>query len=349
MKPSKSLLSLYSLIVVLTIVVVESNYVLAQEAEPMGEIVFESDRDGNFEIYLMEANGSNQRNLTQNPAYDTYPIWSPDGNQIAFLSDRDTTIESKPFSLYIMDSNGENVRRMLPENSWIFPESYAVTGAPFFWSPDGTKIAVSASTQTGDNHWQDNIYVIDLQLGEMQQVSTSRGFSPVWSPDGNFIAFVNLLSTDRDRRWSYGIVDVNQPFEMIIRYLVDGPIVTSIHPEYIYWEELNYQEGETEHEYGFSVQLHDIDSSQVVQTEFIFEQKNNLAFITIKSLLDEETTLRWGRRLNNQEWTISVLNQDGDWEIYLENLDTEKSLQLTSNETFDGSPDWRPQSTIESQ
>jgi hypothetical protein len=50
MKPSKSLLSLYSLIVVLTIVVVESNYVLAQEAEPMGEIVFESDRDGNFEI-----------------------------------------------------------------------------------------------------------------------------------------------------------------------------------------------------------------------------------------------------------------------------------------------------------
>jgi Tol biopolymer transport system component len=49
-----------------------------------GKIVFSSIRDGNFEIYIMNADGSDQHNISNNPAQDAYPSWSPDGTKIAF-------------------------------------------------------------------------------------------------------------------------------------------------------------------------------------------------------------------------------------------------------------------------
>ena len=70
-------------------------------------IAFTSDRDGNSEIYAMDANGSNQVRLTDNPAYDNEPAWSPDGTRIAFTSNRDGHSE-----IYLMDANGDNPVRL---------------------------------------------------------------------------------------------------------------------------------------------------------------------------------------------------------------------------------------------
>jgi len=67
------------------------------------KIVFDSERDGNSEIYVMNAGGSNQINLSNNPANDTDPVWSPDGKKIAFSSDRDGNYE-----IYIMDADGSH-------------------------------------------------------------------------------------------------------------------------------------------------------------------------------------------------------------------------------------------------
>ncbi len=76
--------------------------VLGGQATTLNDkIVFEINRDGNDEIYVMDAHGGNLRNLTQHPGLDSYPDWSPGGKQVRFLSNRDDGINT-----YIMDADG---------------------------------------------------------------------------------------------------------------------------------------------------------------------------------------------------------------------------------------------------
>lgn len=72
-----------------------------------GKIVFFSDRDGNYEIYVMNADGSSQTRLTNNPAADYLPDWSPDGSKIAFTSSRDGNAE-----IYVMNADGSSQTRL---------------------------------------------------------------------------------------------------------------------------------------------------------------------------------------------------------------------------------------------
>jgi Tol biopolymer transport system component len=73
------------------------------------KLAFTSDRDVNREIYVMNAqDGSNQTNLTMNPAFDFDPSWSPDGTKLAFTSDRDGNTE-----VYVMNAqDGSNQTRL---------------------------------------------------------------------------------------------------------------------------------------------------------------------------------------------------------------------------------------------
>ncbi len=74
-----------------------------------GKIVFGSDRDGNQEIYIMDTDGSNQINLTNDPTPDNNPAWSPDGSRIAFISKRESPTFSLFFSINIMNVDGSKV------------------------------------------------------------------------------------------------------------------------------------------------------------------------------------------------------------------------------------------------
>lgn len=72
-----------------------------------GKIVFQSDRDGDWEIYVMNADGTNPSRLTNNPAGDYRPAWSPDGRYITFHSNRDDGTE-----IYVMNADGKNPIRL---------------------------------------------------------------------------------------------------------------------------------------------------------------------------------------------------------------------------------------------
>ena len=86
-------------------------------------IVFTSLRDGNNEIYVMDADGGNQENLTNHPAYDGQPDWSPDGTKIAFVSLRDGVSQ-----IYVMNADGKNPIRLTDGPRWKYDPD---------WSPDG--------------------------------------------------------------------------------------------------------------------------------------------------------------------------------------------------------------------
>ena len=75
--------------------------------DPPGKIAFASDRDGNFEIYVMNPDGGGLTRLTEDAAEDTQPTWSPDGTRIAFVSNRDGNRE-----IYVIGADGSGLTRL---------------------------------------------------------------------------------------------------------------------------------------------------------------------------------------------------------------------------------------------
>ena len=106
------------------------------------QIAFETNRDGNHEIYVMSTSGSGQTNLTNNPAIDVDPTWSSDGTRIAFGTDRDGNGE-----IYIMNPDGSGVSNLTNSVGWDYDPA---------WSPDGTRIAF-----VSDRNGNPEIYVMN--------------------------------------------------------------------------------------------------------------------------------------------------------------------------------------------
>ncbi len=133
-------------------------------------IVFSSNRDGDYEIYVMNIVGADLQQLTHNGAHDVNPVWSPDGSQIAFQSYRDGQAE-----VYVMDANGLNEQRLTAHGSY--------DGEPT-WSPDGSQIAFT-SARTGTPY----IYVMNSDGTAVTRLSNQPSVYPAWSPDGSQIAY----------------------------------------------------------------------------------------------------------------------------------------------------------------
>jgi Tol biopolymer transport system component len=136
-----------------------------------GDIVFVSTRDGNPEIYSVKADGTNLTRLTNNPANDDAPVWSPDGKRIAFATDRDGSWE-----IYVMNADGTNVVRR------TFSASYS--GDPC-WSPDGNRIVYSTLSNGSLNIW-----TVSPDSGSPALLLEMPGYDahPALSPDGSRLA-----------------------------------------------------------------------------------------------------------------------------------------------------------------
>jgi dipeptidyl aminopeptidase/acylaminoacyl peptidase len=214
-----------------------------------GQIAFQSNRDGNADIYAMNPDGGCVTRLTEQPRFDGLPAWAPNGRRIAFQSNRDGSQE-----IYVMRADGSDQKRLThnntldggpawsPNGRWIAfrsnrdgsPEIYVmradgseqrrltrdstIAWAPA-WSPDGQRIAFAGSREDHDNP---QIYVMNSNDGsQMTRLTfhpTSIDAAPSWSPDGQRIAF------DSDREGSFDIWAMNTDGSGLTR-LTDHPRV----------------------------------------------------------------------------------------------------------------------------
>ena len=163
-------------------------YITAGEFTPPGRIAFASNRDGNPEIYTMNADGSDVKRLTNHPEWDGSPSWSPEGNRVAFVSYRDGNGE-----IYVMNADGTNLHRLT--NSPNHEEDVA-------WSPDGIRIAF-ASEREGNK----SIYVMNADGSDVRPLTntTSEDGSPSWSPDGQRITF----ESKREGNWDIYVMNAD--------------------------------------------------------------------------------------------------------------------------------------------
>jgi Tol biopolymer transport system component len=156
----------------------QSGFLAAPSWSPDGsKIAFVSDRSGNADVWVIDSNGGNPVNLTDDEAKDHSPAWSPDGQWIAFASLRDSLY----WELYVMAADGTDVQRL----TWWEDASDLSPS----WSPDGTRLAFASKR---DGNWE--IYTMDRDGSNLVRLTDhpADDTNPAWSPDGSRIAFESL-------------------------------------------------------------------------------------------------------------------------------------------------------------
>ncbi|MDD4748213.1 MAG: DPP IV N-terminal domain-containing protein [Salinivirgaceae bacterium] len=140
--------------------------------------IFVFQRD--WDIFVMDIDGNKFANLTNTPEEENYPSWSPDGNQIAFVSSRDGNYE-----IYVMNHAGENISRLTNNQ---FSDTHPL------WSPNGNKILFNREEE---NIW--NLYVMDSDGMNQQKITLTdlddQVTNACWSPDGSRVLYTRNLES----------------------------------------------------------------------------------------------------------------------------------------------------------
>jgi TolB protein len=337
----------------------ESSERRLQIATASEEIMFVSNRDGNNEIYLMSADGSNQRNLTNNAADDHLPVWSPDGSEIAFTSDRNGNNE-----IWIMDTSGLNPRNLTNDSS----QDWLPT-----WSPDGKLIAFMSSRDES-KYQSPGMYLMNTDTAEIERVATVRYnyiVAPAWSPDSKYFIFFSE---------QYGIGNAIESAWETIRVNVETLTshVSDFYSQQPYWSPdgryimlgecsivVMNEDGTDRHlsipEYSFQVSDDNFmcivpygwspDNHRIVfSVNFRGYNEDNQAGLYIA---DDN-----GR--NVRQLTYEDVAYDAKWspdghylvyvserQIYVVNVETKKVLPLTDVNGDNESPVWRPRLNME--
>lgn len=226
------------------------------------KLAFVSDRDGNEEIYLMNADGKGQQRLTNSPAADTDPDWSPAGDAVVFQS-----LRNGNWDIYRVDITGRNLLQLTndgadevdpawsPDGRWIafrsnragtwdiyiipadggdaIRVSAAGNNAQAVWSPSSERLAYHSDR---DGNWE--IYVGDITTGEETRVTFDDAKSqwPTWSCVGDSVVY----ATDADGNWE--LYHVQTWDGMLLARVTDDP-ATDVYPAWIPAEEDGSREG----------------------------------------------------------------------------------------------------------
>ena len=282
---------------------------LKRAAATNGKIAFSSTRDGDPEIYVMDADGSNQTRLTNNPAYDDQPHWSPDGTKIAFISDRDGN-----FEIYSMSATGSDVTRLT--------NNPAGDGFPA-WSPDGSKIVFVSGDLRNPSTFE--IYTMNANGSNRTRLTNDSLIDgvPAWSPDGTKIAFMSGGSSLFDPN-SFEIYVINADGSNRTRLtnntVADGQPAWS--PD---GTKILFASGDAQNPSGIEIFTMNANGSNRTQ-------------ITNNTVTDGFPA--WSPDGTKIVFASGSVSDETSVELYVMNADGSNRTRLTNNSALDWFPDW---------
>ncbi|HLF02411.1 MAG TPA: hypothetical protein VI547_10580 [Anaerolineales bacterium] len=328
-----------------------------------GFIAFNSTRDGNTEIYVMDAVGTNPRNLTTNPAEDYLLGWSPDGTRLAFFSTRTQWLE-----LYVMDADGSNVIQLTDSK-----ESNTAYSYPASWSPDGEFILAARSTPwyMGESIRRMALDLIHSDGTGVKNIYFDEGPFPFWSatlsPDGKYVAMTRqgeqgygvyaakltadgLMAPQLVRQACYSFTWLTNSNRLTCE---SGNMLVTVNPDSGAKEGLQVEGANYSNRFAWSP-----DGQLLLTLQRTFEEANgspSLSFVAYAAEgntqrivlsdndIEADTTLAWSWSSDNQ-WIALTSSRFGPREIFAINIYDPNSLrQLTPSlggETFN--PQWQP-------
>lgn len=294
-------------LVALLIIGVSSNMLLVAQdtAADNLRIAFVSNRLGNEDIYLMTLAGERGpvSNLTNNPARDWDPAWSPQGDRLIFNSDRDGRE-----TLYVMNADGTNARPLFPGET---SNDYDAA-----WSPDGAQILFT-SDRAGAGR---ELYIASSDGSNVQPLQEDSDGAlkgdPAWSPDGQEFVYWEVQNESGEIHLFRRSLDDEDTRQLVTNA---GPANGAP----VWMDDTIYFDSNRDGDFWYIYRMRSNgDRPQLVSAEAVNSGRATLA--------------PDGSRL------AFVTDRDESDEIYVMNVDGSRLIRLTSNGFSDHSPAWQP-------
>jgi Tol biopolymer transport system component len=281
--------------------------------EPVTGIAFVSERDGNWEIYRIQPDGSGLTRLTDDLELDGDPSWSPDGRQIAFRSRRDGSSD-----IFLMGADGANPTNLLRDPRDSADDEFS----PRYY-PDGETLILYTDRQEG--------FTIEPCIGHhMAQVPLAGGsenLRPVvglrgtqetfaWSPDGNYLAFSSRGCNEQNAQ----LLLLERESGQIRRLTEDD----SANSQPAWSHDSRFLAFQSNRDGNLEVYLLDLD------TDALTNLTNHPADDNYPAWSPDDSRIAF------------TTNRDGNSEIYVMDRDGSNPHNLTSHPARDFWPAWSP-------
>lgn len=273
------------------------------------EIVFDSTRDGSTEVYVLDLETLETRQITDSSDPDVanrLPDWSPDGREIVFAS-VDT---SGVGELYVSESTGSSIRQLTGQ-----PAHYENPA----WSPDGQWVAFEMGLE---DDW--GLYLVRPDGSDLRRIEGTNLFHPSWSPDGQRLAIVTGDESD----W----------FGATLR--VDGSELQRFTPEGMAVGSVKWSPDGSRIAFDARV-----DGNFDLFLADLGESNSKLERLTRSPAIDARP--EWSpdgtKLVFNSTRDFGSVREGTSWdefELYSFDLESREIRRLTEDETFDAHPDW---------